>query len=199
MPAKQSAPLMHRLASLKGAAVLAPAILIVGASLAIGQTTPPADTAAPAAASAPATTQSTAPGGTAFTPAQRKELESIIKDVLLANPEIMLEVQNALEAKMDKIQTERMAVAIKEHADELYRPAASPVVGNAKGDVPVTLDAKTEITRGDHPAQAADLKAGVRVVVDVPEGSKTNVAHSVKIGAAAKAGTATATEHDGHK
>ena len=32
-------------------------------------------------------------------------------------------------------------------------------VKTAKGDVPVTLDAKTEITRGDKPAQAADLKA----------------------------------------
>ena len=72
-------------------------------------------------------------------------------------------------------------------------------VKTAKGDVPVTLDAKTEITRGDHPAQAADLKAGVRVVVDIPEGSKTKLAHSVKIGTAGKAGTATATEHDGHK
>ena len=49
----------------------------------------------------------------------------------------MLEVQNALEAKMDKIQAERMAVAIKENAGELFRPAASPVVGNVKGDVPV--------------------------------------------------------------
>jgi protein-disulfide isomerase len=138
MPAKQPAPLVHKLASLKGAAVLAPVLMLAGATLAIGQTTaPPADTAAPAATSQPAATQSTAPGASAFTPAQRKELESIIKDVLLANPEIMLEVQNALEAKMDKIQTERMAVAIKEHADELYRPAASPVVGNAKGDVPV--------------------------------------------------------------
>ena len=49
----------------------------------------------------------------------------------------MLEVQNALESKMDKIQAERMAVAIKENSAELYRPVASPVVGNAKGDVPV--------------------------------------------------------------
>lgn len=73
-------------------------------------------------------------------------------------------------------------------------------VRTAKGDVPVTLDAKTEITRGDHSAQAADLKPGLRVVVDVPEGSKTNLAHSVKIGAAAKAGTTAAThDHDGHK
>ena len=76
-------------------------------------------------------------GASAFTPAQRKELEAIIKDILVNNPEILLEVQNALEAKMDKIQAERMAVAIKEHAGELFRPAGSPVVGNAKGDVPV--------------------------------------------------------------
>ena len=38
---------------------------------------------------------------------------------------------------MDKIQAERMAVAIKEHAGEIFRPAGSPVVGNAKGDVTV--------------------------------------------------------------
>jgi hypothetical protein len=72
-------------------------------------------------------------------------------------------------------------------------------VKTAKGEVPVTLDAKTEITKGDHAAQTSDLKPGVRVVVDIPEGSKTKLAHSVKIGTAAKAGTATATGHDGHK
>ena len=49
----------------------------------------------------------------------------------------MLEAQNVLEAKMDKIQSERMAVAVKENAGELFRPAASPIVGNAKGDVPM--------------------------------------------------------------
>ena len=134
MPAKPSASLFHALASLKGAALLVPAILLVGATLAVGQTPPPSATTEPAAtqSSAPA-----APSASAFTPAQRKELETIIKDILLNNPEIMLEVQNALESKMDKIQAERMAVAIKEHAGELYRPAASPIVGNVKGDVPV--------------------------------------------------------------
>ena len=71
-------------------------------------------------------------------------------------------------------------------------------VKTAKGDTTVNLDAKTEITRNDHPAQPADLKAGVRVVVDVPEGSKIKIAHSIKIGTAAKAGVpaATAPAHD---
>ena len=72
-------------------------------------------------------------------------------------------------------------------------------VKTAKGDVPVTLDAKTEITRGDKPAQAADLKPGLRVVIDIPEGSKTKLAHSVKIGTAAKAATTDAHDHDAHK
>ena len=49
----------------------------------------------------------------------------------------MLEVQSALEAKMDKLQAERTAAAIKSNAAEIFRPAFSPVVGNAKGDVTI--------------------------------------------------------------
>jgi hypothetical protein len=74
-------------------------------------------------------------------------------------------------------------------------------VKTAKGDVNVKLNAKTEIMMGDHKAAAADLKVGVRVVVDIPEGSKDNVAHSVKIGTAPVAGGAAADQHghDAHK
>ena len=147
MPTKLSASLFDAITSIKGAALLVPAILLVGATLAVGQAAAPSAPPAPAAtteqaspqpaAQATASKASDAPAPNAFTPAQRKELETIIKDVLLNNPEIMLEVQNALESKMDKIQAERMAVAIKENATELYRPAGSPIVGNVKGDVPV--------------------------------------------------------------
>jgi protein-disulfide isomerase len=130
MPARPSASLFGALASYRGAALIAAAVLGLGVTLVLAQSTsspePPVASTAPEATAA-----------SAFTPAQRKELQSIIKDVLLNNPEIMLEVQNALEAKMDKIQAERMAIAIKEHAGELYRPVSSPVVGNANGDVPV--------------------------------------------------------------
>jgi protein-disulfide isomerase len=112
---------------LKWGMALAPAAVLAGATLVLAQA-PPASAPAPSAAPA---------ASSAFTPAQRKEIEAIIKEVLLQNPEIMLEVQNALEAKMDKLQAERMAIAIKEHAVELYRPPYSPVVGNLNGDVPV--------------------------------------------------------------
>jgi protein-disulfide isomerase len=145
MPAKSLASLPAAHAYRKGVALLAPAILLLGATLAVGQSTPPpvqlAQAAAPAPAPAPAASTPPPPAAAepsgAFTPAQRKEIEAIIKDILVNNPEVLLEAQNALEAKMDKIQADRMAVAIKEHAGELFRPAASPVVGNVKGDVPV--------------------------------------------------------------
>ena len=144
MPVTPSASLIDALTSLKGAALLVPAILLVGATLAVGQAAPPAAPPTQAAATATepaATTTASQPSAEnsqgPFTPAQRKEIEGIIKDVLLNNPEIMLEVQNALESKMDKIQAERMAVAIKENAPELFRPTGSPIVGDVKGDVPV--------------------------------------------------------------
>jgi hypothetical protein len=57
-------------------------------------------------------------------------------------------------------------------------------VKTSKGDVDVRLNEKTEITKGAQKADAADLKPGVRVVVDIPEGSKDKIAHSVKIGVA---------------
>jgi hypothetical protein len=68
-----------------------------------------------------------------------------------------------------------------------------------KTNAMVKLTTKTEITRDGHRAQAVDLKEGVRVVVDVAEGDKDRVARSIKIGAAAKAATADAHAHDGHK
>ena len=60
-------------------------------------------------------------------------------------------------------------------------------VKTAKGNVDVKLDDKTELTKNDQKAQLTDLTPGARVVVDIPEGSKDKVAHSVKIGAASKA------------
>jgi len=60
-------------------------------------------------------------------------------------------------------------------------------VKTAKGDVDVKLDDKTEFTKGSQKALLADLKLGMRVVVDVPEHAKEKIAHSVKIGAAVAA------------
>jgi protein-disulfide isomerase len=117
---------VHARALAKGALFIVP-LLLVGAGLALGQLAP----SAPPQSAAPPV----APTGS-FSGLQKKEIENIIRDYLVSNPEVLVEAQNALEAKMDKVQSERMAVAIKDNAGELYRSAASPIV-NAKGDVPV--------------------------------------------------------------
>ena len=54
------------------------------------------------------------------------------------------------------------------------------------------LDDKTEFSKGDLKAQASDLKSGLRAIVDIPEGSKDKIKHSVKVGAACAAA------HDAH-
>ena len=69
-------------------------------------------------------------------------------------------------------------------------------VKTAKGNVDVKLDDKTELTKSGQPAQLVDLAPGARVVVDIPEGSKDKIAHSVKIGTAMKAADHA---HDSHK
>jgi protein-disulfide isomerase len=83
--------------------------------------------AAPAAAPVPST----------LTADQRREFEALIKDYLLRNPEVMIEVQANLEAKMEKINAEKMAVSLKENAKELFRSASAPVAGNPQGDITV--------------------------------------------------------------
>lgn len=78
-----------------------------------------------------------APAAGAFSEEQKKQIHAIIKDYLISNPEVMMEIQSALEAKMEKLQAERMAVALKENAGEIFRAPTAPVAGNAKGDVTV--------------------------------------------------------------
>ena len=51
-----------------------------------------------------------------FSAEQKQELGKIIKEYLLANPEVILEAQTALEAKMEKEQAEKLKVAIAENA-----------------------------------------------------------------------------------
>jgi hypothetical protein len=58
-------------------------------------------------------------------------------------------------------------------------------VKTTKGNVDVKLDDKTEYTNNGQAATMADLKTGARVVIDIPEGSKDKIAHSVKIGVVA--------------
>jgi protein-disulfide isomerase len=137
------ATIVAALTSRKGLVLLVPAILLVGTVLAIGrnqttaaetpkdeQTPPPTVTVVPAP-------PKTAVAETALSGAQRKEIEGIVKEYLIKNPEILVEMQNALEAKEYERQAKLTAAVIKENAKAVFQPASSPIVGNSKGDVTV--------------------------------------------------------------
>ena len=72
-----------------------------------------------------------------FSPEQKRAIEEIVKDYLIANPEVFLEVQQSLEAKMEQIQAERIKAAIAQNARDIYHSADAPVAGNPKGDITV--------------------------------------------------------------
>ncbi|MFZ2100517.1 MAG: DsbA family protein [Oricola sp.] len=73
----------------------------------------------------------------AFDANERKEIESIIREYLLANPEVLLEVQDALETKQVAAQREQQQEAITKNTDTIFASATDPVLGNKDGSATV--------------------------------------------------------------
>ncbi len=67
----------------------------------------------------------------------KKEVEAIIKDYLMKNPELLRDVMQELERKMAVEENSRRAGALKENAKLIYDSPRGVVVGNPKGDVTV--------------------------------------------------------------
>ncbi len=108
-----------------------------------------------------------APAKSSFSDTQKSEIETIVKDYLLKNPEIFLQVQSALEAKMEQIQAERLRVALAANADALFRDPDAPVAGNPKGDVTVVefFDYNCGYCKRGFPDVAKLIKADPKVRV----------------------------------
>lgn len=67
----------------------------------------------------------------------RAEVEQIVRDYLLTNPEIMLEVQQALEEKQQAQADERVKNAITTNADAIFNSPNQGIIGNPNGDVTI--------------------------------------------------------------
>ena len=63
----------------------------------------------------------------------RKEVEVIIRDFLAKNPEVLLEMQQALEAKQQEEQRVANLQVIKNARDEIFNAAYDGYVGNPNG------------------------------------------------------------------
>jgi len=116
-------------------AVQEPALAVAQADVSAPTASPPAEAVKTAEPGKSEPAKATAMA--AFTPEQKEQLHTIIKDYLIANPEIFLDVQNALEAKMEKEQAEKLKVAIASNAAEIYRQPDASVAGNPDGDITV--------------------------------------------------------------
>ena len=73
----------------------------------------------------------------AFDDAERKEIEAIIHDYLIENPEVLLDVQEALTAKQMAAQRAQQQDAIANQSENIFQSAADPVLGNPDGSVTV--------------------------------------------------------------
>ncbi|WP_133130302.1 DsbA family protein [Legionella yabuuchiae] len=70
----------------------------------------------------------------ALTPAQKKEVEQIIHEYLVKNPEVLVEVSQALQQKQQQSMQEKAKSAISENAKQLFTENLA-VAGNPNGNV----------------------------------------------------------------
>ncbi len=73
--------------------------------------------------------------GDELSPAQKKQVEEIVRQYLLKNPEVLIEALNTLRTREEAEEAKGQGDAIAGRRAELERDPASPVGGNPKGDV----------------------------------------------------------------
>ena len=70
-----------------------------------------------------------------FSSTQRQEIEAIIKDYLIAHPEVIKEVMTELERRQQEAEAEKRRVTLEENKATLFRSPHQVVLGNPKGNV----------------------------------------------------------------
>ena len=73
--------------------------------------------------------------GRAMDDAQKQEIESVIHDYLLANPEVLEEAFKVLQDRRDKAEAEKRASAIAESSDLIFNSKNQMVLGNPQGAI----------------------------------------------------------------
>jgi protein-disulfide isomerase len=68
---------------------------------------------------------------------QKKELGAFIRQYLIENPEVLIEAQNALEAKQQSKRVEQSMKGIADNRQQIFSSPTDITLGNPKGDVTV--------------------------------------------------------------
>lgn len=106
-----------------------------------------------------------------FSPAQRKAIEEVVRQVLRDNPEILVEAIRAARAKQETDERSRAAKALSERRKDLERNPTSPTIGNPDGDVTVVefFDYRCGFCKRAHPTMTELLKSDPKVRVVLKE------------------------------
>ena len=70
-----------------------------------------------------------------FDDAQKKEIGEIVRQYLMDNPEVLLDVSQALEAKQKAQEEDQRSGVLQSSAKDIFHSPADFVAGNPKGDV----------------------------------------------------------------
>jgi protein-disulfide isomerase len=79
----------------------------------------------------------TAAPAQSFSPDQRHEIETIVKDYLIAHPEVMQDVINALDKHQKEAEAEKARATIKANNATLFNSPHQVVLGNPHGNLTV--------------------------------------------------------------
>lgn len=77
------------------------------------------------------------PAAQAFDDAERKEIGEIVRQYLLENPGVMIEVQQALEKKQTELRMAQAKQAVAENHDEIFQSSHDLALGNPNGKITV--------------------------------------------------------------
>jgi protein-disulfide isomerase len=70
-----------------------------------------------------------------FSPAQRGDIERIIREYIISHPEVLQEAMAEFEKRQAAADAARHQTAVKEHAQEIYNSSRQVVLGNPQGNV----------------------------------------------------------------
>jgi protein-disulfide isomerase len=79
----------------------------------------------------------TAISANAFDDAQKKEIGAIVKDYLIEHPEVMIEVQQALQKKQEEARMAQSKAAVTENQEAIFNASQDYVLGNPKGKITI--------------------------------------------------------------
>jgi protein-disulfide isomerase len=106
-----------------------------------------------------------------FTPEQEKRIQAMIKEYILANPEIILEAVQTLRKRQEEAQKKAAEQALKTKRGDLQGAKDLPVMGNPNGDITVVefMDYRCGYCKGVKPTLDQVLKEDGRIRLVIKE------------------------------